>query len=202
VVTGGGGVQAIKVAELTHQVLCSLLQAKQAAVVEERLFLSPEQCGYQPSLLADRLPFEMNSKRFGLRLGCWLRLGILTGVCVKRLVVVSVFFRRWCLDCRRMRRSLPLNIQLCRGQHLDPTWKVVLGFIPYKILETGPDAMLTVKDHLVRDLHDKEASFWGRHINPSDHSFGKALHRTGRMKVHADLIPYRNLLRQSLNHSG
>jgi hypothetical protein len=62
--------------------------------------------------------------------------------------------------------------------------------------------VLTVENDLMRDFQHKEASFRGIYIYPSDHSFGKALPWTGWMEVDANLIPNRNLLRQSLNHSG
>ena len=84
---------------------------------------------------------------------------------------------------------------LCGRKYLNPAWKVALAFVADIILETGSEAVLAVENDLVRNLHHKEAPFWGCHINPPDHTLGKALHRTGWMEVNANLIPDLNLYR-------
>jgi hypothetical protein len=59
-----------------------------------------------------------------------------------------------------------------------------------------------VEKDLIPDFEHKEAPCLGGHVHPPDRALGKALPWTGWMEVDANLIPNRNLLRQSLNHSG
>jgi len=139
------------------------------------LSVPSEQRGHQASALGQRLRLNLDlvQIRYWLSFGWRFDLTLLVGLQVDYKTLFCLL------------RAL--------GQYLDPTWKVVWAFITNVVLETGPDAMLLIKDDLVRDLHDEEASFCGCHVHPADHAFAVAPHRAGRVEVNPNLIPHRNL---------